>query len=557
MGCTRLLTFCTALALFPAWTMACPAWPMPRAEAEIQRLRDTLGQWDDQYHRLGQTPVADTLYDQSRQRLAQLARCFDIDVRDAPLASARGPIAHPVPHTGVDKLADEAAVRQWLAGKQEVWIQPKVDGVAVTLVYRQGRLTRLVSRGDGRQGHDWSRHLPHLSALPQHLPEPLDLVLQGELYAHLPDHVQAHSGSLNARGRVAGLMARRQMTDADGRHIRLFVWEWPEGPETQAERQARLAALGFADSARYSLTVSDLAQAAYWRDRWYRSPLPFATDGVILRQGVRPPAARWHPGTPHWVAAWKHPIAQALTEVRAVDFRIGRTGRITPVLQVAPVTLDDRRVTQVSVGSLARWQHLDIRPGDQVAIGLAGLTIPRLDAVVHRSTERIPLSVPDPAQHHPLSCWQASPTCREQFLARLTWMTGKQGLDLPGVGRGTWATLVEHGRITSLLDWLSLDREALLSVPGINVTRANRLLAAFAKARAQPFDRWLRALGVPAPPALPLAPDWQRLAAQTPPQWRERPGVSEARARQLHAFFNDDHVAMLAAQLRAQAIEGF
>ncbi|MBA1194007.1 NAD-dependent DNA ligase LigB [Pseudomonas entomophila] len=553
----RLLTFCTALALFPAWAAACPAWPTPRAEAEVQRLRDTLRQWDDQYHRLGQTPVADTLYDQSRQRLDRLARCFDLDVRDMPLASARGPIAHPVPHTGVDKLADEAAVQRWLQGKRGVWIQPKVDGVAVTLVYRQGRLARLISRGDGRHGHDWSRHLPHLSALPQHLPEPLDLVVQGELYESLPDHVQARAGSLTTRSRVAGLMARRQMTEAEGSKVRLFVWEWPDGPETQTERQTRLAALGFNDSTGFSLPVSDLAQAAYWRDRWYRTPLPFATDGVILRQGVRPPAARWQPGTSHWVAAWKHPIAQALAEVRAVDFRIGRTGRITPVLQVIPVILDDRRVTQVSVGSLARWRRLDIRPGDQVAIGLAGLTIPRLDEVVHRSIERTPVRVPDPAHHHPLSCWQANPPCREQFLARLTWLTGKQGLDLPGMGRSTWAALVEHGQIVSLVDWLSLEREALLRVPGISAARADRLLAASAKARAQPFERWLRALGVPAPATLPLAPDWRRLAAQTPAHWRASEGIGEARARQLHAFFNDDQVAVLAAQLKAQAIEGF
>lgn len=557
MRCTRLLTVCTALALLPAWAAACPAWPMPKAQAEVQRLRDTLRQWDDQYHRLGQTPVADTLYDQSRQRLDKLGRCFDLDVRDAPLASARGPIAHPVPHTGVDKLADEAAVQRWLQGRQGVWIQPKVDGVAVTLVYRQGRLSRLISRGDGRHGHDWSRHLPRLSALPRHLPEPLDLVVQGELYEYLPEHVQAQSGSLTTRSRVAGLMARRQMTDAEGSHIRLFVWEWPEGPETQGERQARLAVLGFTDSARFSLPVNDLAQAAYWRDRWYRTPLPFATDGVILRQDVRPPAARWQPGTPHWVAAWKHPIAQALAEVRALDFRIGRTGRVTPVVHVVPVTLDDRRVTQVSVGSLAHWRRLDIRPGDQVAISLAGLTIPRLDQVVHRSTERMPLNVPDPTHYHALSCWQHSPSCHEQFLARLTWMTGKQGLDLPGVGRGTWSALIEQGQITSLVDWLSLDREALLSVPGISGTRADRLLATFAKARTKPFERWLRALGVPVPSAAPLAPDWQRLAAQTPAQWRAHPDVGEARARQLHAFFNDDQVALLAAQLRAQAIEGF
>ncbi|MCE6984100.1 DNA ligase B, partial [Pseudomonas frederiksbergensis] len=85
-----------------------------------------------------------------------------------------------------------------------------------------------------------------------------------------------------------------------------------------------------------------------------------------------------------------------LAEVRGVQFNIGRTGRITPVLQIKPVQLDDRQIRQVSLGSFQRWQQLDIRPGDQVAISLAGLTIPRLDEVVLRSVQRMNIAVTDP-----------------------------------------------------------------------------------------------------------------------------------------------------------------
>ncbi|MCP6215435.1 ATP-dependent DNA ligase, partial [Klebsiella pneumoniae] len=88
------------------------------------------------------------------------------------------------------------------------------------------------------------------------------------------------------------------------------------------------------------------------------------------------------------------------------------------------------------------WQALDIRPGDQVAISLAGLTIPRFEQVVHRASERQPMAPPDPARYHALSCWQASEGCEEQFVARLVWLSGKQGLALPGLGPGTWRTLV-------------------------------------------------------------------------------------------------------------------
>lgn len=297
------------------------------------------------------------------------------------------------------------------------------------------------------------------------MPEAVDLHLQGELYLRLKDHVQAKAGSANARGTVAGLLARKQLTGAQGNAIGLFVWGWPHGPEQQAERLAQLARLGFPDSQLYSIAIDTLEDAAHWREHWYRSALPFATDGVILRQGSRPPAERWQAKAPYWIAAWKYPYAQALAEVRDVRFRVGRTGRVTPVLHLLPVTLDDRRITQVSLGSLARWHTLDIRPGDQVAISLAGLTIPRLEQVVHRTVERQAIIAPAPDRYHAHSCWQASEGCDEQFIARLTWLGGKQGLALPRTGPGTWRRLVEAGLVTSMTDWLQLDAERLQQAP--------------------------------------------------------------------------------------------
>lgn len=473
------------------------------------------------------------------------------------MASARGPVPHPVPHTGVDKLADRQAVARWMAGKTGVWVQPKVDGVAVSLTYQQGRLVQLTSRGDGVHGHDWSRHIPQLGAITRQLPMPVDLHLQGELYLRLNEHVQAKAGSANARGTVAGLLARKHLTAEQGDTIGLFVWSWPQGPGQQAERLAQLAQLGFPDSLRYSIAIDTLEEAAHWREHWYRSPLPFATDGVILRQGNRPPAQRWQAKAPYWIAAWKHPYVQALAEVRDVRFRVGRTGRVTPIVHVQPVTLDDRRISQVSLGSLGRWQALDIRPGDQVAISLAGLTIPRLDHVVHRAVERQPLAVPAPDQHHAHSCWQASEGCEEQFIARLTWLGGKQGLALPRTGPGTWRRLVEAGLVTSMTDWLHLDAERLQQVPGISSLTAAQLLGSFDQARSRPFDQWLRGIGAPVSKHLQLTGDWAELASRSTGQWQTVPGIGAKRSRQLVDFFAAPEVQAVADRLAKTGIEGF
>ena len=540
-----------------AQAFECPAWPPTRAQMEVSQLRETLDRWDDQYHRLGESPIPDELYDQSRQRLLGLQRCFAIERELDSLASARGPVAHPVAHTGVEKLPDDKAVNRWLAGKQGVWLQPKVDGVAATLIYRQGRLVRLLSRGNGIHGHDWSRHLAVLGSINQELPQPLDLVLQGELYLRLEGHVQGQAGSSNARGGVAGLLARKQLSREQGAGIGLFVWDWPKGPDNQAERLAQLAALGFPDSQQYSVAINTTDEAEYWRQHWYRTPLPFATDGVILRQDSRPAAERWQANTPYWIAAWKYPFAQALAEVRDVHFRIGRTGRITPLLKLQPVSLDDRRISQVSLGSIARWQALDIRPGDQVAISLAGLTIPRFDQVVHRAVERQPLPVPDLEHYGPHTCWQASEGCEEQFIARLVWLGGKQGLALPGIGPGTWRRLVEAGLVTSLTDWLALDTAQLETVPGISEKSATQLRRSFDIAHSRPFAQWLRGLGVPTPAQVPKGENWLTLASRSNSDWQALPGIGATRADQLAMFFSNAQVQGIATLLGALGVDGF
>jgi len=535
----------------------CPDWAANRARTQITTLQQQIDQWDDAYHRKGRSIIADELYDQSRIRLGEWRECFKLPSPSKPLRTASGPVAHPIAHTGLDKLHDAADIEAWLRDRKEVWVQPKVDGVAVTLIYRSGRLQQAISRGDGIRGQDWTASAQKISAIPQQLTQPLDLSVQGELYWRLNDHIQARIGSANARATVAGLMGRKDLSAEQAAGIGLFVWDWPLGPSSLRDRITGLAALGFVTTESYSHPVSGLADAQQWRDHWYRSPLPFASDGVVLRQSQRPPAERWQARSPYWAVAWKYPFAQALADVRKVNFKIGRTGRITPVLELAPVRLDDRQIKRVSVSSLKRWQELDIRPGDQVAISLAGLTIPRLDSVVLRSTERVELNVPLASDFHPLSCWQPTPGCESQFLARLTWLGGKQGLALPHVGRGTWEKLLDTGRLNSLLDWLTLEEPELAKIAGLGERSSARLHHSFHSARQRPFTQWLKALGLPPTGQASLADSWQALAQRNTEQWQAEPGIGPGRAAQLSAFFRDPQVLALSETLRAAGIDGF
>jgi DNA ligase (NAD+) len=548
-----------ALCFNVARAQSCPDWPPAQAERELSTLKNQIALWDDSYHRQGISLVADELYDQTVQRLSQLRACFapSSPPTHDPLKTARGEHLHPVPHTGIAKLADERAVEQWLKGKSDLWIQPKVDGVAVTLVYENGNLVQAISRGDGIKGQDWTAHAMKISSIPAHLPEKETLVLQGELYWRLSDHVQAKAGSLNARSQVAGLLARNSIDEVEGAQIGLFAWDWPQGPRSMRERLERLKALGFDDSARFSEPFETFAQAKQWREHWYTHPLPFATDGVVMRQGERPSADRWQAKAPYWLAAWKYPFAQVLGDVRKVHFNVGRSGKITPVLEIEPVRLDDRIVSRISVGSFKRWQKMDIRPGDQVSISLAGLTIPRLDGVVSRSVERALLQVPKAAEYHALSCWQPTEGCESQFRERLKWLGGKKGLALKGVGPGTWDKLIDAGLVTSLLDWMRLDPAQMMNIPGLGERSSAKLLKSFQTAREQSFETWLKAIGLPPAAGADLGDSWDTLAIRSVDQWQSEPGIGPGRASQLYAFFQDPQVQALSAQLREQGINGF
>jgi len=548
----------TALAL-DAWASPCPAWPEQRASTEMAALAKQLAEWDDAYHRQGHALVDDELYDQASANLQRWRTCFPsaAPTKTDPLASSAGQQPHPTAHTGLRKLADNNAVRAWINSRSDLWIQPKVDGVAVSLVYRDGQLQQLISRGDGRNGQDWTANARRLPAIPAHLPSPENLTLQGELYWRLPAHIQSQAGSLGARSKVAGMMTRKALDADSAAGIGLFIWDWPDGPAQMPQRLQHLHELGFSDSLRFTQPITDLAVATQWREHWYRNALPFASDGVVLRQGQRPAAARWQAEPPHWAVAWKYPLSQALAVVQAVDFRIGRSGRITPVLRVQPVKLDDRRVEYVSAGSLQRWQALDIRPGDQVVIRLSGLTIPTLDSVLWRTQQRVELQVPDANAFNALSCWRATPPCASQFRARLAWLSGKQGLALPGVGPGTWEKLVQARQLDSLLDWLDLSTEQLSAIPGFGPRSASNLQQSFALARQRPLHDWLRALGIPTDEALPRDANWEQLAQRSAADWQRQPGVGPQRAAQLQAFFQHPEVQALREQLRTAQIAGF
>jgi DNA ligase (NAD+) len=172
---------------------------------------------------------------------------------------------------------------------------------------------------------------------------------------------------------------------------------------------------------------------------------PLAHRCPALRQRWADPASgpagtteSWQAKAPYWIAVWKYPVAQALARVRDVTFSIGRIRRITPVLELQAVQLDRRQVRQVrrvSMASVQRWQAENVQCDDQVAVNLAGLTIPRFAGVVWRSPASGSVSAPDAQQYHALICWRMAADCVQQFRSRLAWLGGKRARVADGAYR--------------------------------------------------------------------------------------------------------------------------
>ncbi|HAI06714.1 MAG TPA: ATP-dependent DNA ligase, partial [Pantoea sp.] len=158
------------IAVMPAYSAMCPAWTPARAATEIGQLQQQLQHWDQAYYGQGLSAVSDTDYDNLQSRLNQWLHCFrSPQAGYAAQLPDNGEHLHPVAHTGVKKLPDKLAVAYWMQDRHDLWVQPKVDGLAVSLVYRDGRLVSLLSRGDGLRGEEWLNKAALIPAIPQRI----------------------------------------------------------------------------------------------------------------------------------------------------------------------------------------------------------------------------------------------------------------------------------------------------------------------------------------------------------------------------------------------------
>ena len=534
-------------------TAPCPNWQPQQAAENIQHLRQRLQALDASYQQQ-QSLISDELYDQLLEKEQRWSQCFPSITAKPVITTAATPqlttTRHSFPQAGLTKLK-EPQLKQWLQGKTDLWVQPKVDGVAVSLHYHNGQLVQILSRGDGTFGSSWLHHQQQLVAIPKQLTQPLSITVQGELYWHVDNFIQAKQNNSQARHQVAALLNRAQLSTAQGHQIGLFVWEWPDGPETIEQRYAQLAALGFVIDPSLTQPVSDWPQIAKWRQHWYHSPLPFASDGIVLKQSRRQVITSGN-YPPLWAVAWKYPYQRTLATVQGIQFNIGRTGKITPIVLLEPTELDGKTIRRVSVSSLKKLQALQLAKDTQVALQLSGHSIPQITEVIWQAAQAEPVSLPNPKDYHRLSCWTDNPQCRTQLLSRLEWTKKSPGFALHGLGKASWLQLLNSQTIQHWSDWLTLSPEQIKQA-GFSAKQAEQLYQALQPPLQASASAWLTALSAPHATQLPKTLSWQQLANNTPNDW-EALLFSPKKAQQLAEFIQHPDIQLIFQRLAQRKI---
>lgn len=523
-------------------------------------LCDIVRHNNELYYAQAQPEISDAEYDKLYREIEELEREHpEFITPDSPtqrvgndLSEGFRKVTHPAPMQSIDDIfehkpgegetdAELVEFYNRLAsslGQQapRVTIEPKIDGCAVTLLYRHGRLDYAATRGDGRTGDDITANVRTIRSVPVTLPEgaPELLEVRGEIYMPLADfdtlNAERDADGLpafaNPRNATAGTIKLLDAAEVARRPLRflahgLGVYEGPE-LQTTADFTDLLDRMGIPRNQPVIYADSlEETRAAVQQVNILRRDLGYGTDGAVIKLDNFP--LRESLGStaraPRWAAAFKYLPEQKETVLRAISIQVGRTGVLTPVAELEPVQLSGTTVSRATLHNQDEIARKDIRIGDTVLMEKSGEIIP---AVVHvitskRPADTVPYSLYDAvggvcpscgapiAQEEGQVAWRCTNfTCPAQAAMRTTYFCRREALDIENLGGTVAEALVNRGMISTPLDLFNLTVEQLgaLNLGTDDEPRrfgeknAAKALAALQNARTLPLERWLTAFGI-------------------------------------------------------------
>jgi DNA ligase (NAD+) len=512
-------------------------------QTRAEELREQLKRWGYAYHVLDDPEVEDAVYDRAFDELLELERDLpeseippDSPTRrvGAPPSDKFRKVEHLLPMGSLDKVTTDESVRKWAEDVQKrldrddeqvaYVLEPKIDGLAISLVYEEGILVRGATRGDGRRGEDVTVNLRTIDAIPlSALGDDLPRVLEvrGEVYMPLTGFralnerlvAEGKKPTPNPRNAAAGSL--RQKNPEVTRQMPLSFWAYGVGAvdgvefETHFETLAWLREHGFRTNpfAERVESVDDVVERCVeWEHK--RIELDYEIDGIVIK--VDSLAQQRELGAlherPRWARAFKWAPMTAVTRLNKIAIRVGRTGALNPWAMLEPVEVGGVTVSRATLHNEEDINRKDIREGDDVVVQRAGDVIPQIvgPAGAHRKgtkpfrmPERCPLcdaKIVKPEGEAMHRC--PNRACPSRGLETLiNWVEGPA--DIEGVGEQSIRQLWDAGLVRSLPDLYRLTKEQLLELEGFGEISATAAIEAIRQSRNVPFSRVLLGLNIP------------------------------------------------------------
>jgi DNA ligase (NAD+) len=521
------------------------------AAAELTKLADEIAAHDIRYHREDAPAISDADYDALKQRNAALEARFPHLVRDnspslrvgAARSEQFAPVEHGVPMLSLDNaFSDEdaaefdARVRRFLKLDEGVayTAEPKIDGLSCSIRYVKGELVQAATRGDGRVGEDVTANVRTIGEIPHRLagaawPETIEV--RGEIYLGHAEFAALNAAAeaagqrtyANPRNAAAGSLRQIDAKVTAQRPLRFFAYAWGfvSAPfaATQWEALETLKAWGFPTTPQNRRVEGPEGLLAAYREMEALRPhLGFDIDGVVYKVDRLDWQRRlgFVSRAPRWGIARKFPAQQARTVLEAIDIQVGRTGALTPVARLTPVTVGGVVVTNATLHNADEIARLDVRLGDTVILQRAGDVIPQILSVIseERPADAVAYEFP-----HECPCPLRTPVVREttaggaetvvrrcsgefacpfQKLAHLRHFVSRRAFDIEGLGEKQLTAFVERGWLSSPADIfrLRVHRDELLATEGYGEVSVRNLLAGIEARRTIPLDRFIYGLGI-------------------------------------------------------------
>jgi DNA ligase (NAD+) len=577
------------------------ARPAERA-AELRRL---IAHHNHRYHVLDDPEIDDAAYDVLFDELNALEAAHpELVTPDSPTQRVGAPpaagftkVAHLSPMGSLEKVTTREALQKWAddvrkrLGTDEpvaYVLEPKVDGSAVSLVYEEGVLVRGATRGDGERGEDVTANLRTIEAIPLRMlgdDPPARAEVRGEIFFPLEGFARFNEAQLaagkkpapNARNAAAGSLRQLNPAVTAERPLSIFVYGIGvlEGVElaTQWEALEWLREHGFRtnpDAARVE-SIDEVADAcAAWEER--RSTLGYEIDGIVVKVDAFDQQRRLGSlhGRPRFARAFKWAPTAAVTRLKKIHVRVGRTGVLNPLAELEPVQVGGVTVTSATLHNEDDIRRKDIREGDLVVVQRAGDVIPQVvgPAGEHepgtkpwRMPKRCPLCATEivrPEGEVMHRC--PNRACPSRGLETLYHWVGA-AMDIENVGGSTIKKLWDEGIVRSLPDLYRLTAEQLMELEGFAEISATRAVESIQRSKEQPFSRVLFGLNIPKVGwviARSLALHFrtvEALAAATLEQLEEVEGIGPERAELVAEWFADPENIALVGELRALGLQ--